>query len=80
MNLRDAAIRPCLILTFTAGLAGCQEPGTGTIKADRKTAEQLQRATGGQPAPTSKLKSKNARKQPDYNDRSSRFPGAEGQP
>ena len=83
MNRGEAAIGLGLILALAAGLAGCQDSAVGTIKADRRAAEQLQRAVSGRPAPPSK--SKSSRKGPDTNDLSPKLlspkmRGGEAQP
>jgi hypothetical protein len=75
---RRAAVRICLMLTLTGAITGCQDSAVGTIKADRKTVEGLQRAVSDRPQQPPKSKAR--RNQPDYNDRSSKFPGGEGQP
>jgi hypothetical protein len=72
------ALRPCFVLALAAGLAGCQDSAVGTIKADRRAAEQLQRAVSDRPAPPSK--SKSSRNRPDVNDLSPKFRGGESQP
>ena len=41
MNYRDAAIRSGLILALAAGLAGCQDPAIGTIRAELQTRLQV---------------------------------------
>jgi hypothetical protein len=50
------AIRSWLILALATGLAGCQDRDIGTIRADRGTIEQLQRASSDRPAPASNTK------------------------
>jgi hypothetical protein len=80
MNLRDTANQPCLllVLALAAGLAGCQDPDVGTIKADRGAAVQFVRANPGQSAPP--VRSKSSPKRPDTNDLSPRLRGGETHP
>ena len=83
MTRRDAAIRSGLILALAAGLTGCQDPGVGTIQADRSVVEQLQRANSDRPAPAPTTKK--GRTRPDTNDLSPKLltrksGGGEAQP
>jgi hypothetical protein len=64
MTRRDAATRSGLILALAAGLTGCQDPGVGTIHADRSVVQELQRGNSDRPSPPSK----SSRKRPDLND------------
>jgi hypothetical protein len=66
------------MLTLTVATTGCQDSAVGTIKADRKTVEELRRIVSDRPQQPSRTNVR--RNQPDYNDRSSKFPGEEGQP
>ena len=83
MTRRDAAIQMGLILALAAGLTGCQDPGVGTIHADRVAVQELQRANSDRPSPASNTKK--GRKRPDYNDLSPKLltrksGGGEAQP
>jgi hypothetical protein len=76
MRHRHRAIRSGLILALASGLAGCQDPDIGTIKADRRALEHLQGASSDRPAPPPK----SARKRPDLNDLSPKLRGGGTQP
>jgi hypothetical protein len=76
MRRCDAATLSYLVLALAAGLAGCQDRDIGTIRADRRVVEQLQRANSDRPAPLSK----SSRKRPDTNDLSPKLHGKESRP
>jgi hypothetical protein len=71
MSRTHAAIATGLILASAGVFAGCQDPAVGTIKADRRAVEELQRAVSDRPS----APSKSSRKPPDYNDLSPKLPG-----
>jgi hypothetical protein len=73
MSHTHAAIAAGLILASAGVFAGCQDPAVGTIKADRRAVEELQRAVSDRPA--NSPPSKSSRKSPDYNDLSPKLPG-----
>jgi hypothetical protein len=64
MIVRHRFIQCGLILSVAAGLVGCEDRGVGTIHADRKIVEQLERANSDRPSPPSQA----ATKRPDLND------------
>jgi hypothetical protein len=64
MNCRAAATLPFLVLALAAGLAGCQDSGVNTIKAERDAVENVQRTNSDRPAQSSKGR----RMGPDTND------------
>jgi hypothetical protein len=75
MNRRDAAIRATLILLLSAGLAGCQDRSIGTINADRRVFEELERTTSDRPAKPATKPSGRSTTRPDLNDRSPKLRG-----
>jgi hypothetical protein len=73
MKHSDIAIGAGLILALAGGLSGCNDPAVGTIKADRRALEELQRAVSDRT--TNSSPSKSSKKNPDYNDLSPKLPG-----
>jgi hypothetical protein len=73
---RSRAIRSSLILALAVATTGCGDPRVGTIKADRRVVEELERASSDRPAPLSK----NARKSQDTNDLSPKLGTGKAKP
>jgi hypothetical protein len=77
MNRRRTVLGSVLILALAEGLAGCQDPMIGMIKAGPAAREQLQRANSDRVQPA---QSKKVGRHPDYNDRSPGFREVEAKP